>query len=69
MPKYGVAAALFYMSQDAYIALFGFSIFLVLGFFVLKIGWDNKILKPLMYLPFGAIISAIGFLGLNVIGV
>ncbi len=43
------------------IALFSFSVSLVLGHFVLKYGWDNKILKPLMYLPFGMILSgAIG---------
>ena len=50
------------------LALFGFSISLVLGYFVLKYGWDNKILKPLMFLPFGIILSAMGFLGLNLMG-
>ena len=51
------------------LALFSFSISLVLGYFILKYGWDNKILKPLMYLPFGMILFAMGFLGLNLVGV
>lgn len=51
------------------LALFSFSISLVLGYLVLKYGWDNKILKPLMYVPFGLILSAMGFLGLNLIGI
>ena len=51
------------------LALLAFSLSLTLGYFLNKYGWDNKLLKPLFYLPFTLIISAMVFMGINLISV
>lgn len=51
------------------LALLAFSLSLTLGYFLNKHGWENKLLKPLFYLPFGLIIFSMVFLGLNLISV
>jgi len=50
------------------LVLLAFSISMVMGFFVLRCGWENRLLKPLMYLPFSIIITAMGFMGFNLLG-
>jgi cellulose synthase/poly-beta-1,6-N-acetylglucosamine synthase-like glycosyltransferase len=49
------------------LALFAFSSSLVLGYLLLKYGWDNKILKSLTSLPFVLIQFSIGLLGMDLI--
>jgi cellulose synthase/poly-beta-1,6-N-acetylglucosamine synthase-like glycosyltransferase len=51
------------------LSLLAFSLSLTLGYFVFKFGWDNRILKPLLYLPLSFIISAMVLLGFNLMGV
>lgn len=49
--------------------LLGFSFSLVLGYFLFKHGWDNKMLKPLLYIPFLFIISGLVIVGFNLMGI
>ena len=51
------------------LSLLAFSLSLVLGYFIYNYGWENKILSRLVYLPFLFIVSAMVFLGFNLLGV
>ncbi|OGW12631.1 MAG: hypothetical protein A3G93_13330 [Nitrospinae bacterium RIFCSPLOWO2_12_FULL_45_22] len=50
------------------LALLAFSLSLVLGYFLFICEWENKILTPLVYLPFLLIVFGIGLLGFNLMG-
>ncbi len=50
------------------LALFGFAISLVLGYFLLKSGWDQPALRSLLFVPFGLIVGSMASLGMNLLG-
>jgi hypothetical protein len=58
----------YYYIRTLNLVLFSFSISLVLGYLVLRYGWENRILKPFLYMPLTIIMIGMIFLGMNMIG-
>ena len=50
------------------LSLLAFSFSLMLGFFLYSFGWDNKFLRPLLFVPFFVIMVSMGFMGVHIMG-
>jgi F0F1-type ATP synthase assembly protein I len=50
------------------LSLLGFSISLILGYVLWTVGWGNRVLRPLLYLPFFLIVFSMVFVAAGVLG-
>ena len=50
------------------LSLLAFAISSALGYFIYDHGWDNKVLRPFLYLPFLSVVAGIGLISCNLIG-